>query len=76
MSFVKFAGGTLQYSAANATAEEWLAGAAEKKGSWWPHWIEWLGRRSGKKIAAPKTPGNGRYREIEPAPGRYVKAKA
>jgi len=64
------------HSAANATAEEWLAGAAEKKGSWWPHWIEWLGRRSGKKIAAPKTPGNGRYREIEPAPGRYVKAKA
>jgi len=63
-------------SAAKATAEEWLAGATEKKGSWWPHWIEWLGPRSGKKIAAPKTLGNAKYREIEPAPGRYVKVKA
>lgn len=61
---------------ASATAEEWLASATERKGSWWPNWIEWLGKRSGKKIAAPKHPGNATYREIEPAPGRYVKAKA
>jgi polyhydroxyalkanoate synthase len=61
---------------ASATAEEWLASATERKGSWWPNWVEWLGKRSGKKIAAPKQPGNATYREIEPAPGRYVKAKA
>jgi polyhydroxyalkanoate synthase len=58
------------------TAEEWVAGATEQKGSWWPNWAEWLGQRSGKKIAAPKKPGNATYQEIEPAPGRYVKAKA
>ncbi|MEO8409963.1 MAG: class I poly(R)-hydroxyalkanoic acid synthase [Propionivibrio sp.] len=58
------------------TADEWVAGATEKKGSWWPHWTEWLGQRSGKQIAAPKKPGNKTYKEIEPAPGRYVKAKA
>lgn len=57
------------------TAEEWLAGATERKGSWWPNWIEWLGKRSGGKIAAPKKPGNAKYRPIEPAPGRYVKVK-
>jgi len=58
-----------------ATAEEWLAGAAERKGSWWPNWIEWLAARSGKKVRAPKRPGNSTYREIEPAPGRYVRVK-
>jgi len=61
---------------ASATAEEWLAGATERKGSWWPNWIEWLGKRSGAKVPAPPKPGNSTYREIEPAPGRYVKAKA
>ena len=31
---------------------------------------------AGKQIAAPKTYGKGAYKAIEPAPGRYVKAKA
>ena len=30
----------------------------------------------GKQVAAPKTFGKGKYKAIEPAPGRYVKAKA
>ncbi|MFZ4539182.1 PHA/PHB synthase family protein [Propionivibrio sp.] len=58
------------------TADEWVAGATEMKGSWWPHWAEWLGQRSGKKVAPPKKPGSTTYQEIEPAPGRYVKARA
>ena len=58
------------------TAEEWVAGATEKKGSWWSHWTEWLAQRSGNKIAAPNKAGNNAYKEIEPAPGRYVKARA
>ena len=58
-----------------ATAEEWLAGAEERPGSWWPHWIEWLRARSGRQVAAPKKPGNAKYRVIEPAPGRYVKVR-
>jgi polyhydroxyalkanoate synthase len=62
-------------SASSMTAEEWLGGAVERKGSWWPHWIEWLGRRSGGKVEAPRRPGNARYRVIEPAPGRYVKVR-
>ena len=57
-------------------ADEWVAGAAEQKGSWWPNWAAWLAERSGKQIAAPKKPGNRYYKEIEPAPGRYVKARA
>ena len=31
---------------------------------------------AGKQIAAPKGYGKGKYKAIEPAPGRYVKAKA
>ncbi|MDR2239102.1 MAG: class I poly(R)-hydroxyalkanoic acid synthase [Zoogloeaceae bacterium] len=57
-------------------AEDWLAGATEYKGSWWPNWIEWLGRFSGAQRAAPKRAGNRRYKPIEAAPGRYVKEKA
>ncbi|MBK8744269.1 class I poly(R)-hydroxyalkanoic acid synthase [Propionivibrio sp.] len=62
-------------SGAFLTPDEWLAGATEKQGSWWPHWAEWLGQRSGKKIAAPKKPGSTSYQVIEPAPGRYVKVR-
>ena len=62
--------------AAAACAEEWLAGATEHKGSWWPHWIDWLRRYAGEERAAPKQPGNRRHRPVEAAPGRYVKEKA
>ena len=50
--------------------------AAEQKGSWWLHWIEWLKTRSGTQVAARNKPGNTKYKVIEAAPGRYVKEKA
>jgi polyhydroxyalkanoate synthase len=59
------------------TANEWIAGATESPGSWWPDWAAWLKGHAGKQIAAPKAYGKGtKYKAIEPAPGRYVKAKA
>ena len=59
-----------------ASADEWLAGATEVKGSWWPRWAEWL-----KSFGGGETPARGRlgskaYPAGEPAPGRYVKEKA
>ena len=56
---------------------EWLAGAVEHPGSWWTDWSQWLKGHAGKQIPAPRTYGDGKaYKAIEPAPGRYVKARA
>jgi len=58
------------------TQAEWLKGAVEHPGSWWTDWSLWLKGHAGKQIAAPKTYGKGKYKAIEPAPGRYVLVKA
>ena len=58
------------------THEEWLKGAKEHPGSWWTDWSNWLKSHAGKQVPAPKSYGKGKYKAIEPAPGRYVKAKA
>ena len=55
---------------------DWLKTATEHPGSWWTDWSGWLKGQAGKQIAAPKAYGNRKYKVIEPAPGRYVKAKA
>ena len=59
-----------------ATQAEWQASSKEHPGSWWTDWSAWLAGNAGKQIVAPKTYGKGKLKAIEPAPGRYVKAKA
>jgi polyhydroxyalkanoate synthase subunit PhaC len=66
-----WAGGTQ-----GADADEWLASAESKPGSWWVHWMEWLKPQAGKAVPARKKLGNATYKPIEPAPGRYVKVRA
>ncbi len=58
------------------TADAWFEGATEHPGSWWPAWTDWLKPLGGKLVPAPKAPGDRNHKIIEPAPGRYVKAKA
>jgi polyhydroxyalkanoate synthase len=55
--------------------EDWVAGAKEHPGSWWPDWDAWLSKQSGKKIPARK-PGDGKLKTLGDAPGVYVKIKA
>ena len=55
---------------------DWLKTATEHPGSWWTDWSNWLKGHAGKQVAAPKNFGNVKHKVIEPAPGRYVKAKA
>ncbi len=57
-------------------SKRWLATACESSGSWWPDWAQWLHGHAGRKVPAPKTPGNRKYKSTELAPGRYVKQKA
>ena len=64
-------------SDSNAAApDEWLESASEQPGSWWSHWMTWLKPKSGKEVKARGRLGSPRNEPIEPAPGRYVKAKA
>ena len=59
------------------TLDEFIAGATETKGSWWPDWIAWIGAKSDRKVPAkgPRIPGKGKLKAIEDAPGSYVKAR-
>ncbi len=50
---------------------EWKAEATYNKGSWWPHWGEWLAARSGRMVAA-REPGDAAHPVLAPAPGLYV----
>ena len=56
--------------------DQWLANAANCKGSWWNDWAKWLEPFVGKRIAAPKSIGSKSYAPIEPAPGRYVRERS
>jgi polyhydroxyalkanoate synthase len=59
-----------------ASVDAWISSAKEHPGSWWPDWAAWIKGHSGKLVPAPKAYGRGKYKVIEAAPGRYVKAKA
>ena len=49
----------------SANVAEWMKGAVEHKGSWWPDWRQWLGDRS------RGSPGpHGRQRGVSPDRGR------
>ncbi|MEL7189846.1 MAG: alpha/beta fold hydrolase [Pseudomonadota bacterium] len=54
------------------TADEWLQGTEEVKGSWWPLWMEWIQKRSGAKKKAPTAVGSKAHPALETAPGLYV----
>ena len=59
-----------------ATPDDWLAGATQKDGSWWPDWDRWLKKRSGKARVAARTPGSGNLKAICDAPGEYVMVRS
>jgi polyhydroxyalkanoate synthase len=54
------------------SATQWRAGAEQVAGSWWPHWMEWLGERAGEQKRAPRRLGNRTYPLLGDAPGSYV----
>ena len=54
------------------TSEEWLQGAKENAGSWWPYWDNWLKPHSGALKKPPRTMGNKAHPPLCKAPGEYV----
>ena len=58
------------------TAAEWLEGAKQIPGSWWPDYTKWLEQFGGEKKSASVTFGNAKYKKMGAAPGVYVKEKA
>jgi polyhydroxyalkanoate synthase len=54
---------------------DWIKGAEEHRGSWWPNWREWLGAIDPEEVPARK-PGSERLPPIEDAPGSYVRVRA
>lgn len=58
------------------TAQEWLEGAKQITGSWWPNYTKWLEQFGGQQKPASKIFGNAQHKKMEAAPGIYVKEKA
>ena len=58
-----------------ASLSEWIKGAQEHKGSWWPDWREWLGSLDPEQVPA-RAVGGAALPPIEDAPGSYVKVRA
>ncbi|MBR0950924.1 PHA/PHB synthase family protein [Bradyrhizobium canariense] len=59
----------------NVNVAEWMKGAVEHKGSWWPDWREWLGTLDPEEVPA-RTVGSEALPPIEDAPGSYVRVRA
>lgn len=59
------------------TLDDFVAGAEEHPGSWWPCWIEWLRAHDPKTVPArgKRVPGSRGDKVIEDAPGRYVRER-
>ncbi len=53
--------------------DAWFAAHAPQEGSWWLGWADWLGQRSGERVAPPPMgkPDAG-YAPLGDAPGSYI----
>lgn len=74
------AAGKYQYWVNDAKVEtlaEFVAGAKETKGSWWPDWIGWVESVDAGKVLAKgaRVPGKGKLKALEDAPGSYVRSR-
>ena len=74
------AAGKYQYWVNNEpseTLDDFVAGASEHKGSWWPDWLAWIKAQDPQnvKAAGARIPGEGKLKAVESAPGSYVKAR-
>jgi len=55
--------------------DDWLKGAAAHPGSWWPHWLAWLGELDGGRVEARRLETSDAS-VLGNAPGTFVKVRA
>ncbi len=55
--------------------KDWIKGAQEHKGSWWPDWRQWLANLDPEEVPA-RSIGSEDFPPIENAPGSYVRVRA
>ena len=54
------------------SASAWAKQAQEHKGSWWPHWTQWLRSMDDGEVKAATKLGNASHPPLVAAPGTYV----
>jgi polyhydroxyalkanoate synthase subunit PhaC len=73
------AGGKYQYwtndNIKDIKLADWIKGATEHKGSWWPDWLQWLEGLDAERVPA-RAVGSEAMPPIEDAPGSYVRVRA
>src|SRR5438874_8743138 len=73
------AGGKYQFwtndNIKDVSLADWIKGAQEHKGSWWPDWRAWLESIDAEPVPA-RAVGSATTPPIEDAPGSYVKVRA
>jgi len=70
--------GKYQYwinEAGAANLDDFVAGATETKGSWWPDWIKWVEALDGKRVPAANARIPSVNEELGAAPGTYVRTR-
>jgi polyhydroxyalkanoate synthase len=54
---------------------DWIAGAKETEGTWWPYWFSWVEKQAPKRVPA-RDPASGKLPPLAEAPGTYVLERA
>jgi polyhydroxyalkanoate synthase len=56
---------------------DFIDGASEHQGSWWPDWLAWIEGQDPSRVKAvgARIPGRGKLKPVEDAPGSYVKSR-
>lgn len=70
--------GKYQYwinEAGAANLDDFVAGATETKGSWWPDWVKWIEQLDAARVSAEKARIPSVNEELGAAPGRYVRTR-
>jgi polyhydroxyalkanoate synthase subunit PhaC len=73
------ASGKYQYWTNDKTRDvklaDWIKGATEHKGSWWPDWRQWIESIDAEMVPA-RAVGTSAMPPLEDAPGSYVRIRA